>query len=672
MTQVFPEQIPLLSTDKDKFYAYLRERKDTPINFGAFSVVANEYMGTRPKATLFIPTNVSIFNDPNKVAVKAALARVYFPPPHKRDKWENHVRWGVRGPRFIISNLQLNRGIRIYMFYPTPGNKGWRRRDVTHRPLELSELLRILLHRDVEKFSNVEDETGYGLHYRAAVIMNALMPRKLQEWGYTAPDFYPLEPRPNSWWGYSYYSRVYPILGQMFEHGHMEKIDAAIRANDRSVHKVNTHSLASIKLLYTHLHDSDAVGENYIAAETLFFSEDMGRMGKYLRKSNLKELCVALFGKKATKPVVKIVGQILTNAPSSHWNMLIVASRLKYFFEPDQLVEFLKHASRLGTPILNAWSRNVLQLTPEQVAAGVIPPVNHIGQFKEMIADYTPQRILQLIKTPDPAHFGNRPPPDDWTHHHQEILDTTQMYSQIKAYEANQDEIHRALIEAGVENVEEFTFKRIAKPKTFKELHDALTLQAALIKEIPRVIDQEPYNGLHGCVTWNGLRIETPRITTQMKLWGTQMNHCIGSYTNQAVGGTGLYFAVYDQSGQLIANAELRPTRNGKGNGWHISQFLGRHNAPQPIQVVTPVMEVLYERELILPGDQANLRFWGAPTLSSENRRKLTHDEGRSAKKVIGLAHNVPLKKGETFDSPTWLTRVMEVVEVMEPAWLLP
>lgn len=123
----------------------------------------------------------------------------------------------------------------------------------------------------------------------------------------------------------------------------------------------------------------------------------------------------------------------------------------------------------------------------------------------------------------------------------------------------------------------------IAQAKTWRELHDALSIAVRRVRTMNLPIPAHPVTeAVHG-IRAAGHIIEAAKETDQLLDWGDRMQHCIASYRSQAVAGTTYLLAVSnEETGDLLANIEL--SKDGK-----VRQFYGRFNVRPDSDVADPV-----------------------------------------------------------------------------------
>lgn len=108
--------------------------------------------------------------------------------------------------------------------------------------------------------------------------------------------------------------------------------------------------------------------------------------------------------------------------------------------------------------------------------------------------------------------------------------------------------------------------------KTWEELYDRLNIILRDLANKPRVVPQTPIAvALDGAEPLPGYRLESAKMSTDLSKWGDSMQHCIGSYADEAVRGNSTYFALLHKD-KMIANLEV-------SQEYGIGQFYGKLNA---------------------------------------------------------------------------------------------
>lgn len=149
---------------------------------------------------------------------------------------------------------------------------------------------------------------------------------------------------------------------------------------------------------------------------------------------------------------------------------------------------------------------------------------------------------------------------------------------------------------------------------SWADLHDVLAREARKLKNKPRpIVYQGAAQSLVGTWALEGQQIEiqAPETTHTVIDWGAQMNHCIGSYANQAPDRSLLYAIYVD--GRLVGNMESDPKRGD------IRQLLGKHNRHLHQPVVDTVKHAV---KTVWP--EANTdRGWGVQVRDVRGRQAL-------------------------------------------------
>lgn len=97
------------------------------------------------------------------------------------------------------------------------------------------------------------------------------------------------------------------------------------------------------------------------------------------------------------------------------------------------------------------------------------------------------------------------------------------------------------------------------------------------------------YRGLEE-VRIDGLILRAPSAPNELIEWGSEMQHCIGSYRRELLWGE-VFLGVYDEEGKLLCNAHAR-------NGY-IVQVLGKYNKRVDDDILCTVFRVLYHHNIV-------------------------------------------------------------------------
>lgn len=148
----------------------------------------------------------------------------------------------------------------------------------------------------------------------------------------------------------------------------------------------------------------------------------------------------------------------------------------------------------------------------------------------------------------------------------------------------------------------------------WKDIHDALLPLLGLIevkgKKISQIEIAKEIDGLK----MEGHHIVTAKTTGQVIEWGNQQHHCIGSYVNEAVGGSCVLFGVYRNDGALIANGYMGSEDLGGVKTWSIVQLLGKHNQPIDADLYMAIESTLVRETTT--SMQTNSYAWGRPRVA--------------------------------------------------------
>ncbi len=121
-------------------------------------------------------------------------------------------------------------------------------------------------------------------------------------------------------------------------------------------------------------------------------------------------------------------------------------------------------------------------------------------------------------------------------------------------------------------------------------------LRAKHRREMP--IPAEPYEALLSIEMPHNIKLVRPETAGDMDSWGNEMNFCIGSYSQEAIHGNGLFFAIYREE-QLMGCGHIANKR--------IVQMLGKHNSYLPDEIRYSIHDTLVSANLI----NADLSGWG-------------------------------------------------------------
>ena len=135
---------------------------------------------------------------------------------------------------------------------------------------------------------------------------------------------------------------------------------------------------------------------------------------------------------------------------------------------------------------------------------------------------------------------------------------------------------------------------------SWSELHDSLSaLQRKLAHKPKPVPQQEVMEKLDGCelkVEDAVYKIKSPKMTDELIDWGYQLNNCIASYASQVLSERTTVFAVYSDSGKLVANLEY--------NYGRVVQFVQKHNQPVKKEMYSAFEQLLKDHEIAYQGEQ--------------------------------------------------------------------
>lgn len=105
-------------------------------------------------------------------------------------------------------------------------------------------------------------------------------------------------------------------------------------------------------------------------------------------------------------------------------------------------------------------------------------------------------------------------------------------------------------------------------------------------EELPIHPQWEPVNGLSAVdKTW---RIILPKSTSDLKLWGILLHHCVGAYGPAIKSGRSIILAV-ELKGAIAYTVEMCPS----GQFWECNQFLGLKNCQAPKELSNSVLGAL-------------------------------------------------------------------------------
>lgn len=144
---------------------------------------------------------------------------------------------------------------------------------------------------------------------------------------------------------------------------------------------------------------------------------------------------------------------------------------------------------------------------------------------------------------------------------------------------------------------------------TWHELHNSLSaLQRKLAHKPKAVPQQEVMEKLDGCelkVEDAVYKIKSPKMTDELIDWGYQLNNCIASYASQVLSKRTTVFAVYSDSGKLVANLEY--------NRGRVVQFVEKHNQPVKKEMYSAFEQLLKDQEISYQVDQPLRDYYNRP-----------------------------------------------------------
>lgn len=131
--------------------------------------------------------------------------------------------------------------------------------------------------------------------------------------------------------------------------------------------------------------------------------------------------------------------------------------------------------------------------------------------------------------------------------------------------------------------------------RSWKHLHDAsemeldkMRYQARDIPVIPMaeiIAAQQPVDGIS---------VYLPKDTDEVREWGREMSHCIGTYADDAVKGDVVLLGVRE-NGVLVGNVQIQVASR------RMAQILGKHNRFLPDNVQVAVAKIMDNAEVLEP-----------------------------------------------------------------------
>jgi hypothetical protein len=292
-------------------------------------------------------------------------------------------------------------------------------------------------------------------------------------------------------------------------------------------------------------------------------SSSLGELS--LRSSTSMEFTLKTFGKlNYRKDLVKAMS-------NAELGMIYYARHFRNLVPIDWIVNFLKETTL---------AREITDLRDIQKHLTSLKSSDLRGFLQDV-----PQSILKRLLTVQTIMMA----PQFWG---MQIQDTIQSYRVI------------------VQNGDIVNFSAIKKVNTWKELHDYFENEVKKLKTKNRLIPLSPLGKkLAELPEQENFKIILPKDTHTLIDWGSAMNHCIGSYANNAVSGSDVFIGIIKDD-KMIGNAQIQ---SKTGN---LVQIFGKHNQYIETTMLQNVVGTLVKKKVIAKSSLKSA--WGYSHLLSK------------------------------------------------------
>lgn len=271
-------------------------------------------------------------------------------------------------------------------------------------------------------------------------------------------------------------------------------------------------------------------------------------LSAYFRNPDAITLTRKMFGRSCRKDLVRAVSHAITN---NYGARLSVAKLLKGIVPVDWLVMFLTHKQ-----VNFSWDKTTEPFFRADRDTSKI--------FKDFFSILTPSQqkrlLLDLVKEKE-IH--------QWM-----ITDTMRSFRAIQ----------QANFEMGPGSI---------TGKKWSDIHDTLADRVLDIRSPEQEIEKVPLaKEISELETDGKLKIILPRTNRDLRKWGKNMHHCIGSYDYQAVNGDSVFLGlIFDN--EMIGNAQIR-TKNRE-----VIQIFGKHNQKIDAPILKEFTQIMTEADIL-------------------------------------------------------------------------
>lgn len=121
------------------------------------------------------------------------------------------------------------------------------------------------------------------------------------------------------------------------------------------------------------------------------------------------------------------------------------------------------------------------------------------------------------------------------------------------------------------------------------DLHDYYARQIQLKKDLPfNFIYEDKIKALYDNIRLESLELRLPKTNIELKQWGEQQNHCVGSYVSQVKNGHCVIVGVFKDN--------LLKYCISINHDYFMNQFYGKHNSPPALEDEKEVKDYFIQR----------------------------------------------------------------------------
>lgn len=270
-------------------------------------------------------------------------------------------------------------------------------------------------------------------------------------------------------------------------------------------------------------------------------------ISRHFRCDNAIELTRALFGKFYRKDLVRAVSHAISKGSADRIAMGVI---LKGIIPTDWIITFLNEPYK-GAP---GWEslEQLYRIEPQNVKS-----------MKDLFKAFTPAQQKRLL-----MEMVTGRNPDTWT-----ITDSMTSFNALTGAGAI---VHGEIV-----------------GKTWRDVHNYLAREYRDLRSPEREIVKVPLaKEIEKIQFTEDFRLILPKTNRELRKWGDDMNHCIGSYDSKAVQGDAVFVGII-ANGQMIGNAQI-DTKKLK-----VVQIFGKHNRRLDQPVLEKFTDVLTSAKIL-------------------------------------------------------------------------